>query len=72
MADSVGEGLAMLLEGGAPSDVVTIGSGGEGQATPNSEDLRVIEDAVTELDEALKDIQGVVERLRESLEKDPQ
>ena len=71
MADSVGEGLAMLLEGGAPSDVVTIGSGGEGQATPNSEDLRVIEDAVTELDEALKDIQGVVERLRESLEKDP-
>ena len=72
MADSVGEGLAMLLEGEAPSDVVTIGSGGEGQATPNSEDLRVIEDAVTELDEALKDIQGVVERLRESLEKDPQ
>ncbi len=72
MADSVGEGLAMLLEGGAPSGVVTIGSGGEGQATPNSEDLRVIEDAVTELDEALKDIQEVVERLRESLEKDPQ
>ena len=72
MADSVGEGLAMLLEGGAPSGVVTIGSDGEGQATPNSEDLRVIEDAVTELDEALKDIQEVVERLRESLEKDPQ
>ena len=72
MADSVGEGLAMLLEGGAPSGVVTIGSGEEGQATPNSEDLRVIEDAVTELEEALKDIQEVVERLRESLEKDPQ
>ena len=72
MADSVGEGLAMLLEGGAPSDVVPIGSGGEGQATPNSEDLRVIEDAVTELDEALKNIQEAVERLRESLEKDPQ
>ena len=72
MADSVGEGLAMLLEGKAPSDVVPIGSGVEGQATPNSEDLRVIEHAVTELDEALKDIQGVVERLRESLEKDPQ
>ena len=72
MADSVGEGLAMLLEGGAPSDVVPIGSGGEGQATPNSEDLRVIEDAVTELDEALKDIQEAVKRLRESLEKDPQ
>ena len=71
MADSVGEGLAMLLEGGAPSGVVTIGSGEEGQATPNSEDLRVIEDAVTELDEALKDIQEVVERLRESLEKVP-
>ena len=72
MADSVGEGLAMLLEGGAPSDVVPIGLGGEGQATPNSEDLRVIEDAVTELDEALKDIQEAVKRLRESLEKDPQ
>lgn len=72
MADSVGEGLALLLEGGAPSDVVPIGSGGEGQATPNSEDLRVIEDAVTELDEALKNIQEAVERLRESLEKDPQ
>ena len=72
MADSVGEGLAMLLEGGAPSDVVPIGLGGEGQATPNSEDLRVIEDAVTELDEALKNIQEAVERLRESLEKDPQ
>jgi len=72
MADSVGEGLAMLLEGKAPSDVVPIGSGVEGQATPNSEDLRVIEDAVTELDEALKDIQEAVERLRESLEKDPQ
>ena len=72
MADSVGEGLAMLLEGEAPSDVVPIGLGGEGQATPNSEDLRVIEDAVTELDEALKNIQEAVERLRESLEKDPQ
>ena len=72
MADSVGRGLAMLLEGGAPSDVVPIGLGGEGQATPNSEELRVIEDAVTELDEALKDIQEAVERLRESLEKDPQ
>jgi len=72
MADSVGEGLALLLEGGASSDVVLIGSGGEGQATPNSEDLRVIEDAVTELGEALKNIQEAVERLRESLEKDPQ
>ena len=72
MADSVGRGLAMLLEGKAPSDVVPIGSGVEGQATPNSEDLRVIEHAVTELDEALKDIQEAVERLRESLEKDPQ
>ena len=71
MADSVGEGLAKLLEGGAPSDVVPIGSGREGQASPDSEDLRVIEDAVTELDEALKDIQEAVERLRESLEKDP-
>ena len=71
MADSVGGGLAMLLEGKAPSDVVPIGSGVEGQGTPNSEDLRVIEHAVTELDEALKDIQEAVERLRESLEKDP-
>jgi len=71
MADSVGRGLAMLLEGKAPSDVVPIGSGVEGQATPNLDDLRVIEHAVTELDEALKDIQEAVERLREFLEKDP-
>ncbi len=70
MADSVGEGLAMLLEGGAPP--VAAGVGGDGQATPGPEDLQVIEDAVDGLDEALKELQEAVERLRESLDKDPQ
>jgi len=75
MADSVGEGLAMLLEGGAPPDDVpggAVGVGGDGQATPGAGDLQVIEEAVDGLDEALKELQKAVERLRESLDKDPQ
>ena len=74
MADSVGEGLAMLLEDGAPligNPVGGTGTGGDGQANPASEDLRVIEETVTELDKALKDIQEAVERLRESIGGDP-
>ena len=75
MADSVGEGLAMLLEGKAPLVDTSLGGagvGGDGQATPGPEDLQVIEDAVSGLDEALKELQEAVERLRESLEKDSQ
>ena len=75
MADSVGEGLAMLLEGKAPlvdTSMGGAGAGGDGQATPGPEDLQVIEDAVSGLDEALKELQEAVERLRESLEKDSQ
>ena len=75
MADSVGEGLAMLLEGGAPPVGVPGGAaevGGDGQATPGPEDLQVIEDAVEGLDEALKELQEAVERLRESLDGDSQ
>ena len=75
MADSVGEGLAMLLEGKAPLVDTSLGGagvGGDGQATPSPEDLQVIEDAVSGLDEALKELQEAVERLRESLEKDSQ
>jgi uncharacterized membrane protein (UPF0182 family) len=75
MADSVGEGLAMLLEGEAPPDDVPGGAakvGGDGQATPGPEDLQVIENAVEGLDEALKELQEAVERLRESLERDSQ
>ncbi len=75
MADSVGEGLAMLLEGGAPPDGVpggAVGVGGDGQATPGSGDLQMIEEVVDGLDEALKELQEAVERLRESLDKDPQ
>ena len=74
MADSVGEGLAMLLEGGAPLIGEPAGgteTGVGGQANPASEDLRVIEETVTELDKALKDIQEAVERLRESIGGDP-
>ena len=72
MADSVGEGLAMLLEGAAPSGVTPAGVGGDGRATPSADDLRIIEDAVSGLDEALKELQEAVERLRESLGGDPQ
>ena len=75
MADSVGEGLAMLLEGKAPLVDTSLGGagvGGDGQATPGPEDLQVIEDTVSGLDEALKELQEAVERLRESLEKDSQ
>ena len=65
MADSVAEGLTMLLEDGAPSRVSEVG--GDGQAAPGTDDLRLIEDAVSGLDEALKELQEAVERLRESL-----
>ncbi|MDA0263620.1 MAG: UPF0182 family protein [Chloroflexi bacterium] len=71
MADSVGEGLAMLLEGGEPLDGSPSGAGGvgvDGQAVPSLEDLRVIEDAVTGLDEALKELQDAVDRLRDSMD----
>ena len=75
MADSVGEGLALLLEGKPPLVDTSLGGAGvgvDGQATPAPEDLQVIEDAVTELDKALKEIQEAVERLRESLSGDSQ
>jgi len=66
MADSVGEGLAMLLADKAALESEPVDGGG--QATSETEDLGGIEDAVTDLDEALKELQEVVERLRESLE----
>jgi len=74
MADSVGEGLTMLLEGSAPPGAT--GASGDSQETPSLGDLQVIEKAVSRLDEALRELQGAVERLRESLgessEGDPQ
>ena len=75
MADNVAEGLAMLLEGGALPDGLpggAAGVGGDGQATPGHEDLHVIEDAVDGLDEALKELEEAVERLRKSLYEDSQ
>ena len=65
MADSVDEGLAMLLEDGAPPSGLSGGASGQ-------EGMQFIEDAVDGLDEALKELQGAVERLRESLNKGPQ
>jgi len=70
MADSVGEALSMLLDD--QSALAGEPVGGEGQVTPGSEDLQVIEDAVTGLDEILKELQEAVERLRESLDRDLQ
>ena len=71
MADSVSEGLAMLLEGKPPL-VDTSLAGADARAGPVTEDLQVIENAVTELDEALRELQEAVERLRESLERESQ
>jgi len=68
MADSVGEGLAMLLEGKAP----LTGTPEDGLVNPASDDLRLIEETVTELDKALKELQEAVERLRENLDQDRQ
>ena len=74
MADSVSEGLAMLLEGGAPPDGTK--TRGDGQASPGLEDLQIIEEAVSGLDETVKELREAIERLRESLgeasEGDPQ
>ncbi|MBM12066.1 MAG: hypothetical protein CL759_08340 [Chloroflexi bacterium] len=68
MADTVGEGLAMLLEGGTTPDS---GAGVDGQAGPGEDELQSIEEAVSELDKALKELQEAVERLRESQGGDP-
>ena len=68
MADSVGEGLAMLIEGKAP----LTGIPEDGLVNPASGDLRLIEETVTELDKALKELQEAVERLRKNLDQDPQ
>ena len=75
MADSVDEGLAMLLEGGTPPSGLSGGAsavGGDGLETSGQEGMQFIEDAVDGLDEALKELQEAVERLRESLNEDPQ
>ncbi|NQW22224.1 MAG: UPF0182 family protein [SAR202 cluster bacterium] len=69
MADSVSEGLAMLLEGGTP---LKSGVGVDGQAAPTLDELQFIEDAVSGIDEAIRELKEAVERLRESREKDPQ
>ena len=75
MADSVDEGLTMLLEGGAPPSGLSGGASGVrgvGLETSGQEGMQFIEDAVDGLDEALKELQEAVERLRESLNEDPQ
>ncbi|MDA1127118.1 MAG: UPF0182 family protein [Chloroflexi bacterium] len=71
IADSVREGLNLLLEGGATPDVTEPG-GGEGQTTPSLEELQKLEDAVAGLDEVLKELQEALKNLRESVEGDPQ
>jgi len=75
MADSVDEGLAMLLEGGTPPSGLSGGAsavGGDGLETSGQVGMQFIEDAVDGLDEALKELQEAVERLRESLNEGPQ
>ena len=60
-ADSVAEGLAMLLKGDRPLVEPAEEEG------PGLNELDRIEDAVTGLDEVVKELQEPVERLRESL-----
>jgi uncharacterized membrane protein (UPF0182 family) len=75
MADSVGEGLTMLLKGEDVSGVTpagVAGAGVDGRAVPRLDDLQIIEDAVSGLGQALKELQEALERLRESSEGDPQ
>lgn len=61
LADSVAEGLAMLLEGDRP-----LVEPAEEEGT-GLDELDRVEDAVTELDEVIKELQEPLERLRESL-----
>lgn len=63
LADSVAEGLAMLLEGDRPLVEPAEEEG------PGLDELDRIEDAVTGLDEVIKELQESVERLRESLDE---
>jgi hypothetical protein len=58
----------MLIEGKEP----LTGTPEDGLVNPASGDLRLIEETVTELDKALKELQEAVERLRENLDQDPQ
>jgi len=67
MADSVAEGLAMLLEGARPLEPAEQEAGGEVPAPPSLNELDRIEDAITGLDEVIRELQEAVEGLRESL-----
>jgi len=67
MADSVAEGLAMLLEGARPLEPAEQKAGGEVPAPPSLNELDRIEDAITGLDEVIRELQEAVEGLRESL-----
>jgi uncharacterized membrane protein (UPF0182 family) len=65
MADSVDEGLAMLLSGeeGQPTAASVLGS----RSPPGPEELDRMQDAVAELSQAVDDLQGALEDLRQSM-----
>ena len=72
MADSVSQGLGLLLGDEAFPRLGLNGDAQEGGGTPLLDDLKFIEDTVSELDEAIKELQDAVDRLRNFLESDPQ
>ena len=65
MADSVDEGLAMLLSGeeGQPTAASVLGS----RSPPGPEELDRMQDAVAELSQAVDDLEGALEDLRQSM-----
>ena len=65
MADSVEEGLAMLVGGHAPPDETA----GQPASSPvsMSQELESIEDAIDGLDEAIDDLREALKGLRENL-----
>ena len=65
MADSVDQGLAMLVSGEReqPTGASVLGS----RSPPGFDELDRMQDAVAELSAAVDDLQGALEDLRQSL-----
>ena len=71
MADSLDEGLVMLL-GSAADSPTGVGTNAAGQTAPSPEELDKIKDQVSDLEETVRGLQEALERLRKSLGGDPQ
>jgi hypothetical protein len=69
MADSIEQGLAMLVGGGAPPSQPAGSRGAD--ATPGLSELDRVQEAVTGLGEALDELQDVLDDLRETVGGNP-